>query len=210
MLFAKRAQELGLEVSNPVDTHKISNEISKKVNALENADPTKMEVLRAEVKSYFSELKKKKLRDWILNPFDHRRIGFFSALMYILFFISSFPFFVFGVITNYIPYKVPWMITKRVVKEVEWSSSINGTIGVYFWQIYWLLQSLAVALIFRNWYLLCAFMILVPVTGILAQAYWTYLKRFFGSMRWWMMSADAKKKLVKSRADILKVYDPMS
>ncbi|HTL81709.1 MAG TPA: 1-acyl-sn-glycerol-3-phosphate acyltransferase [Bacteroidia bacterium] len=209
MLFAKRTAEKGLDVSNPAHTHEVTTEIAGKVNRLERESPHAMKEFRHEVKVYFEELKKKKLRDWILNEDDHRRIGFFSAIMFILFFITALPFYLFGLITNYIPYKVPWLVTKKIVKQVEWSASINGTIGVVLWQIWWLLQSLAVALIFRNWYLLWGFMIMVPVCGVLAQAYWTYVKRFAGSVRWWMLGKEDTGKLQRMRAGILSRYSEL-
>jgi hypothetical protein len=55
--------------------------------------------------------------------------------------------------------------------------------GVFLWQFYWLIQGLVVALVFRNWYILGAFMILVPVTGMLAQEIWVMMKKTSGELR---------------------------
>ena len=210
LLFAQRSAEKGMDVTNPVQAHLVSVEIADKMKTLYTASPEKCSTYREEVKKYFSELKKRKLRDWVLDEYDHRKLTAAKLLFYILFFITGFPFYVFGVLTNYVPYKLPWILTKKIVKEVEWSATVNGTIGVIFWQIWWLLQSLVVALVFRNWYILGAFMILVPLCGIHAQAYWVYLKRFSGSMRWWMTNANDKKMLLGLRGNILKKYSELN
>lgn len=210
MLFAKQAQEKNLDVSNPAHTYAVSCAIAEKINAFEKRSPHQSKEFRHEVKTYFEELKKKKLRDRVLNEYDHRRVTDSKVLFYILFFITGLPLHIFGVITNYIPYKIPWLIQKKVVKQIEWSASVNGTIGVYFWQIWWLLQSLAVALIFRNWYLLLAFMLLVPVSGLHAQAYWVYVKRFSGSLRWWMTGKEEGNKLMRMRTGILSRFEELN
>jgi hypothetical protein len=67
---------------------------------------------------------------------------------------------------------------------MEWHASVNGAICVFLWQFWWLLQSLVVALVFRNWYILFSFMILVPVTGIFAQWYWVEMKKIRGKIKW--------------------------
>jgi hypothetical protein len=161
------------------------------------------------VNVYFEDLKKRKLRDRVLNADDHRKVTGANALFYLLFFITGFPLWIFGIITNYIPYKVPYVIAKKVAKNVEFEASVNGTIGVYFWQIYWLLQSLVVALVFRNWYVLGIFMLLVPASGIHAQAYWTYVKRFAGAIRWWKTSGSDKKNLLQARASLIRRFEDL-
>jgi hypothetical protein len=96
------------------------------------------------------------------------------------FFSLLFPFWLLGVVTNYLPYKIPYLIAQKIVRHMEWHASVNGTISVFLWQIFFGLESLAVALVFRNWYVLGAFMIAMPVCGVIAQEYWRKMKKSQG------------------------------
>ncbi|HEU4719513.1 MAG TPA: 1-acyl-sn-glycerol-3-phosphate acyltransferase [Bacteroidia bacterium] len=183
---------------NQADTYHTSKAIAHFVNETTKREPEKIAALRDKAQTYFSKLEELRLRDWLVT--DTKRTG--GIIAGVLLALLTLPFWLFGVITNYVPYKIPWLIQKKIVKNIEWSASVNGTIAVYLWQFYWLLQSLVVALVFRNWYVLGAFMIAVPACGMIAQWNSVRLKKLFGRIRYSNLPANERKDLAEMRSEI--------
>lgn len=180
MVMQEWCEEGYLDPKNHKDTHVISKEVASIINVADRNNPESIARLKSDVEEYKSILKKLKLRDWVLRPANIQGMGAGSLLKDFAFFLLLFPFWIFGTITNYIPYKIPYLIAQKIVKNIEWHASVNGTISVFLYQIMWGLQSLAVALIFRNWFVLGGFMIAMPVCGVIAQAYWVRMKKSKG------------------------------
>ena len=133
-----------------------------------------------------------------------KAISRFGVFVNYFIFLICLPIFIAGVVTNYIPYKIPSLIAKKVVKHIEFNASINVALSLFLWQIYWLLQSLVVALAFRNWYVLTVFMILVPITGLIAQELIVLLKKSNGVMRFLASkNKNRVEELVNRRKEIV-------
>lgn len=180
MLLHDWCVDRNLDPDDHKDTHKVSQEIAAIVNVAEQNNPESIRLLREDASGYKEILEKFKLRDWLLRPKNIEAMGAGSLLNDFAYFFFLFPVWMFGAITNYIPYKVPYLIAQKIVKHVEWHASVNATIGVFLWQICFGLESLAVALIFRDWIILAAFMIAMPICGTIAQEYWVRMKKSKG------------------------------
>lgn len=180
MLLDEWSEEAYIDPHNQKETHAVTEKIVAVINQTDKAEPERVRALAEKAADYNKALKKLNLRDWLMKPKTIAAMGPMQLLGDFLFFFLLFPFWIFGVITNYIPYKIPSIITKRSIKHIEWYASINGTAGVYIWQIFYGLELLAVALIFRNWYVLGAFAVLMPVSGLIAQEYWVRMRKSRG------------------------------
>ncbi len=206
-LFLKDwAEEEYRDPKNQNETHHVSKEIAHFVNEVSNRENSRLVSLREKTAGYFSWLEKTRTRDWAVKKKADGKLKMSNVILNWLFFILVSPIWIFGVVTNYIPYKIPYLIAQKIVKQIEWHASVNGTIGVFLWQFYWLGQSLAVALIFRNWYILGAFMLLVPITGMFAQGIWVMMKRTSGQAK--LLRAEKKQgrvmdEMMKRRTEIV-------
>lgn len=195
MFLEEWCEEKKLDVKNHKDTHVVSKEIAEIINVTTNNNPEVVHSLKEDVVEYKTLLEKYKLRDWLLRPKNIEGMGAGSLLKDFAYFFFLFPLWIFGVITNYLPYKIPYLIAQKIVKHIEWHASVNGTISVFLWQIFFGLESLAVALIFRDWWILAGFMILMPISGVIAQEYWVRMKKSKGR-------TSLIRAFKKNRADI--------
>lgn len=180
LVLRQWAEEEYRDPKNQLETHHTSKEIAHLVNEANKNENSHLVTIREKTAGYFSWLEKTKTRDWVVKKKAEGKLSGANVFFTYFFFVLVSPIWLFGVITNYVPYKVPYLIAQKIVKQKEWHASVNGTIAVFLWQFYWLLQSLVVALVFRNWYVLGAFMLLVPITGMLAQGIWVMLKKNAG------------------------------
>lgn len=206
ILLDEWTEAQGLDPENQNDRHIVSKQIAGAVNELTNTNAELVLSLREKVDTYLLGLKDIGVRDWLMRPKGVESIGGTGLLWDFLYFVLLFPVWLFGMITNYVPYKVPYALAQKIVKHMEWHSSISGTVGTFLWQIWYGLTSLAVALIFRNWYILGAYMIAMPICGYIAQEYWARMKKAKGKSA--LLSAFRSdktqvEKLVTLRAEIV-------
>lgn len=206
MLLEDWSEEAGLDAKDQKATHPITKKIANVVNTADQSGPERVRALDEKVKAYFSSLKDLGLRDWLLRPKNVERMGLAIMLLDFLFFFLLFPFWIFGVITNYLPYKIPYLVANKVVRNVEFHASINGTLSVFLFQIFWGLECLAVALIFRDWWILGAFAVAMPLCGLIAQEYWVRMKKSKGKANLLKAFRSDRKKieaLIHLRAEIV-------
>jgi 1-acyl-sn-glycerol-3-phosphate acyltransferase len=205
MFVEEQAAAAGLDPRNQKETFEISRGIANTINAATKADPERVNALREKTASYFSTLKQHGLRDWLFSD----RIEHQPLIGDLLILLAGFPLWLFGTITNFVPFKIPWLIQKKIVKNIEWSASVNGTIAVFLWQIWWLLQSLAVALVFRNWYLLGGFMLAVPLCGVIAAGWYRIFKKMRGRIRKAGLGKDEALALAQLRKSVVTDYNSL-
>ncbi len=181
MMIPEWAKEKGINPKSQKDCHQFTETITHLIREEEKIIPDHVMELRSKTTTYFKKLKHLNVRDASVHQLERGNLNWAFVLLNYLFFVLFLPVWIFGLITNYVPYKVPSLIANKIVKHIEWHASVNATIGVFLWQIYWLLQSLVIALVFRNWYLLFAFMLVVPLCGMIAYELYIVLKKANGA-----------------------------
>jgi 1-acyl-sn-glycerol-3-phosphate acyltransferase len=174
------AKKDGISRYDQKKTHAYTQRITQ---LLRENEEHKIKELREKAADYFKEIKSVQTREWVVRKMEEGKAGWGNVLLRYFIFLLLLPVWLFGVITNYIPYKIPSMIANKVVKNIEWHASINATMAIFLWQFYWLLQCLIIALVFRNWILLWSFMAAVPVAGIIAQELYVMVKKANGMAR---------------------------
>jgi 1-acyl-sn-glycerol-3-phosphate acyltransferase len=132
---------------------------------------------------YFSLLKKLKIKDWVVRKHHSNSMGYL-LLNFILLSVSS-PLFITGIVLNFIPYKVPFYITKKIVKISDFFLSVNLGIGVFFYIIYHQVFMIFISSYFDNyfWY----FFIAIPVLGYFSLMYFEQFKKFLGVLRFFVL-----------------------
>lgn len=204
ILIPEWASATEVNPRNQKDTFVFSKKIAGFVNDLQRHSPGNAETLRKKVAEYADLVRRNNLRDWLVRK---EKISAANLTGDLLVFILGFGISLFGILTNYFPYKIPWLIQKKIVRNIEWSASVNATLAVFLWQFYWLLQSAIFGLIVRDWFLLAGFMLAVPLCGMFAQWYWVRLKKFTGKIRWNRLSKKFQEELVGMRKEIVEQYD---
>jgi glycerol-3-phosphate O-acyltransferase / dihydroxyacetone phosphate acyltransferase len=202
VLIPKWAERAGISRHHQRKTHAFTQQITHFLKEEEKENPERIKSLREKSADYFKKLKSLKTRDWTVAKNEAGKLNWGGVILNYFVFLLLSPIWLFGVITNYVPYKIPSVIANKIVKHIEWHASVNATMGIFLWQFYWLLQSLVVALVFRDWIILWSFMLAVPLTGMIAQELYVLLKKTNGARRW----LAAKKRvgeLVEMRKEIV-------
>jgi len=154
---------------------RLEQSISEKINFLSKNSSSKIKSINKKVKNYFENLDKNKIEDK-----NFIRPGKFDFIkdFFILF---GLPFFIFGYLSNIIPFLLPKYIVDKKVKDPKFYSAILVTIGSILYFIYFPI------IMITSWFIgrwLGIFIgILVPIFGYLSLFYIEIFKDRFQFIR---------------------------
>lgn len=200
ILVSGYTKEKGL-VDNRVNRFTASREIIERIETASSEKKIDLSHLKIELAEYQKLLDQYKLKDKLLetNPISSGSLAtslLISALL--------FPIHLYGMITNYLPYKLPVLISAKM-KDPQFRSSVNFVLSFLFFPLWYLLM-FSVILIFSV-KLLPAFLIALtwPLTGLFTFYNYTYLRKLGGKIRLLRLKHSHPEKyrqLVNSRNSI--------
>lgn len=127
-------EQKGLNYKNLEHDFIVLKELTEKVNGAAENKPELVHEFTTEAKAYFRELENNRLRDWLINPNQNKRITALTILFRYLLLLLGSPLYLAGVIGNYLPLFLTHKITKKSIKHAEFYSSIAIGVGmVLFW-----------------------------------------------------------------------------
>ena len=155
--------------------------------------PHEVERLRQDNNHYQELLKTHGLRDWLLrkNTAQIQKIVPAFLLSFVLL-----PVFLYGLVLNYIPYKLPLRFTRNV-KDAVFHSSIHFGIGLVLFPIYYLILFLGFLLAFKSFLPALLFLISLPLSGILTFYYYKNLLKLRGRFRLLKLKITGKNRYLE-------------
>lgn len=124
-------------------------ELLQEIADMQQQEPQRFMQLMGITHEYLDELQRLNLRDWIIG----RKVGLAKVLFYTLVAVLLFPLFLFGLVSNILPFEFPALFRKKI-KDRQLHSSFNFVGGMLSFTVYYLLV-LAIAWIVSKSFL-CA------------------------------------------------------
>jgi hypothetical protein len=180
LLKAKMLKQQGLDPKNLEHDYLISKQITAAVNAAEQTHKSELDEFTQKAKSYFADLRKNKLRDWLIDP--NSRINGTKVFLRMLLILLCLPLYLTGIICHYLPYWATEKIVRPKVRNREFYSSFAigvGLIlfwlnlGIWFTVIYYLSPDIlmplaaAVVLVLCGWFTLHFHFFIIKTAGML-------------------------------------------
>jgi len=185
----------------------------KLVEIFENSyiqNPEKIDFLTVLSEKYSEGLKKLNFRDHVIGRQTYSFLYLFLSFIYIL--ILS-PFMIFGIINNYLPFKIPTYIGKRETVHNKFISSINYALSfLLLFPVFYLIIFIIVLLISGNILITVVYLILSAVTGLLSIHHWFDLEKFIARMRYNRLKRNKNKELIelmRYREEIFQLTDEL-
>lgn len=152
--------------------------IQKATEAFKQFPEKVIETTKA-LKEYNNNLKKVKLDDCLLQQ---KPSSFISLLFAILLSILILPLHLYGMILNYIPFKLPiWIASK--IKDKHFKSSVNFVTSLFIFPIYYIIIFIVFCLFTDGYLLPLIFGLTLPVSGLFAFYNYQYMKKLWGKLR---------------------------
>ena len=167
--------EFKVSKNSPISDFDVTEGIAKAVNHFYKKDADTLMKLDEDLKGYVKQLAKMGVRDHVVR--DKKTSYFVDVILIVL----GFPFYLFGLINNYTPYILPYMLAKKTVRKVEFFASINYGAGFFLFLIFYSLQISIVGLIFGKTILLY-YTILLPLSAWFAHSLTVFMKKTKGKM----------------------------
>ena len=186
------------------DNFQLSRTLLDAVAWFEQHDPGRLTALRGALGTYLTALERNKLDDDALD--QSQRPG--TRLADYLNLLLGFPVWLYGLITNYLPYKLPAEIAYRATRETEFIAAIMLGVGILTFPLAYALEAAAVQhWLTHDWRLTLLFAITLPLTGFYALGYWQTLSARLKRLRVRQLPGTTLAALRGQRAAVLRLLD---
>ena len=192
---------------NPKRSLELRNNLSKALNFLKDSNPELYVTIENELHSYFTELKKEKLTPGFFTDEFIRQNAVMVFVNYFLKFIILLPVYIFGLLTHYLPYIIPYRLFKALHIDIEYKTPVQMVAGVLTFPLFYILEIwLFRHFVSQEFYLTCTMLIVLPITGYISMYYWLILQRFVRVVHFYFFIQKKRKKNLIKQRDILLKY----
>jgi len=165
---------------NRTEQFKKAQKIANHLNDLSQKQGAEWEWLQTNCRNYLISLKQYKLKE--LSAKDPLN-SWLRLVIQSLFWLIFLPVQTYGVLVNYLPYKLPSLLIKRI-KDKQFVSSLNFGLSFFLFLIWYALLFVAMLVFFDNWVLIIFVLISFPYAGLLAFYQFKFSRRLRNSWRW--------------------------
>ncbi len=210
--------KLVLEIEDPVlksrpikeQDFEMTKRIVDAVNYFRENQPLRVQRISSMADDYFTSLDRLHLKDHLLSNFSRSRSVFLRTTLTLSYFILGFPFWLYGLVNNYLPYKLPYYITRAITKVKDWHGALFISSGIFTFIIFYSLQIYLVHRLFHDPWITLGYFIFLPVTGFFAYAYHRKFSNVKG--KWlvftlFMKRATLVSQLITTRQSIVTEFE---
>jgi 1-acyl-sn-glycerol-3-phosphate acyltransferase len=156
--------------------------ISDSVHYFMENDPYRVGKIKSQIQAYLNGLDQLSLNDGLINGLANST-PFFGAIKSALYLILGFPFFVYGFINNFLPFRIPYWSAKVISKRPEFHGSIAFSMGTLTFIVFYSVQICLINKYIQDWRITLAYIISLPVSGLFAFSYYKRFTRIKGNLK---------------------------
>ncbi|CAN5427728.1 hypothetical protein BH09BAC5_BH09BAC5_02520 [soil metagenome] len=206
-------KEQGIGKEDKEGAFELSKRIVLTVNFFKDREPKRVEHISSEIRNYFQKIGELGISDKLIKG-SVKESRWWKNMKEFLFIIFGFPFFLYGIVHNYLCFFLADLLSRKLVKQIEYKGAIGAATGMLLYLIFYIFlgvyswKFLHVHSLFNHpgfeW---LAYFISVPATGLFAWYYYRNLR--FINKRWVMMSlfyreSNLVAELIQERNKLIK------
>lgn len=189
---------------NPALSLKLRNVLSSTLHTLHDQKQALYTDLKGKLDQFYVQLDQLNLTAGFISDKFQRKIVSLIYPGYILLFTLLLPFYLLGLVANYLPYKLPVKIFKALNVDIEYRPSVFLVSGLILfpscYTIYYLLFDRYVS---DYWLYQSLFMLLLPISGFITLYFWRSMLRFIRLIRFtFRVPKQALKDIMRLRNEI--------
>jgi len=173
-------EKLGLGKENQPNKFIADKKMIEILDSYDEENLPEMELLNEKVTIYNDKLAKYKFKDWL---FEQPKSWLIFHLQ-MLFLTLTFPLFLYGLINNIIPFKIPKLITKKV-KDKNFHTSIEFGLWTFIYPIFYLILFVLAWVFTDIIWLKWAYILSLPFAGIFTFWYNKFRIKMFAKFRYY-------------------------
>ena len=202
-------RDLGLNTKNKTDEFTITKRMIDGVEWYFQHQPSKVEKFKLMFKSYIEKLDLLGLKDEYIQP-NIKSITLADKLYIYIYIIIGFPFYIYGLLNNYIPYKVPrWLAQKftRTKSEIASAKLLSGMVVFVFY--YFILISIFNRIVNEGAITIVYALTLIP-SGNFVLSYYFHVQKYRQYMRFFAFfyqKTYVMQQVVEERSALINYID---
>jgi glycerol-3-phosphate O-acyltransferase / dihydroxyacetone phosphate acyltransferase len=199
-------QDLGLS-RRQKDKFVLTKAIADSIRYFNQHDPNRVRTIQDQLQSYKENLDKLGLQDKFLRVRQTTPGLVADTLLTTFYLVFGFPVYLFGCLTNYIPYIIPSKIADKLVGEQEFRAPVMMTVGIFSFPAFYSLEIAAVYWWSGSWGWTVLVGTLLPVTGFFALQYfyrWINTRAFLRLLSVFYRRQDLVQQVSQQRAALIK------
>ncbi|MEM1134327.1 MAG: lysophospholipid acyltransferase family protein [Bacteroidota bacterium] len=183
---------------------RIDKGITEALKYFETADANLLQSLSSRLNAYFKKLDLLGIQDGLLKKSNLQTNIFTKSILVILFLLGGLPIWLLGLITNYIPYKIPAQIAKIASKHIEYRAPIMMISGMFTFGFYYTVM-ISLTLIFtNNWLIVLGILLIAPLCGFFVLYYWNIVIETKNNLRL-LAIINKERQIIKDLIDERKI-----
>jgi len=137
-------KEMNLK-SNHLFDFMMTKTLGEMLNEMRKSDMNLHQQISELTREFFEQLEEQGMHIGFFRS-EPKRLSMVAALFWnSLFLILLFPAFAAGLITNYLPYRLPYFISKAIIRDVRYRAGSMLVVAIVLFPIYYALQLLIIA-----------------------------------------------------------------
>ena len=195
VFYEKRAiQRLGMNPREASTLLHVRQRIIAAIQKLAEQDHETMAGLCALIKEYVAIIEKHNFRDWVIERQPYSFAGLFLRSLLA---IPGIPFWILGMLSNYLPYKL-CSLGSRKIKDPQFVSSVQFVLSLILFPVYYLIMIILMIIFIPNiWGILVLVALLIPF-GLFAFKYYIAIKKLNARFRFWCGKRRKNVELLKA------------
>ncbi|MDR1155568.1 MAG: 1-acyl-sn-glycerol-3-phosphate acyltransferase [Bacteroidales bacterium] len=206
VLYLRQAmQRLGLDRHNAEHRLRAQQTMIAALQEYGQTNPDGMSALCLAVREYLTIIQKYSLRDWVVERQPYSLAGLLVQAVWI---VPGIPFWILGMLFNYIPYKLS-ALASRKVKDPQFVSSVQFVAGMVAYPLYDLIMIVLMAVFVPCiWGKIIMPLLLIPL-GLFAYQWYLAIKKLGARFRFWSGKRNQNPEILKAVEWRKKIFEIM-
>ncbi len=167
--------------SGVLNRFRSDQQLVARLDALEKRDPQAVAALVAGLTRFDDTIRLYKLRSWVVGDEKQTFLRLAGGKLLLL---AGLPLFIYGFLTNAIPFFVIDRLVRRKVKDRSFWSTFFLVAGIILFPLIYLAELLLLSLVFSSGWVLAGALIAMPLAGKCAVGWYFLLRKTVGRGRW--------------------------
>lgn len=190
---------------NPKRSLALRKQLADALHHLRTAQPALYQRTSARLLAFFEALRTDRITPGFHTDAYRRKSFALLCLGYLAELALLAPVYLFGLLTNYVPYILPSLVFKAMRLEIEYKAPVQMVVGLICYPLCYGLELWAFhRFIDPRLWTAAIFLLTLPIAGYTAMWYWTELQRFARVLRFqFVVPQERKDAMLRERDSIL-------
>ncbi|MFA5327070.1 MAG: 1-acyl-sn-glycerol-3-phosphate acyltransferase [Prolixibacteraceae bacterium] len=179
--------------NKPLQLYYAEKGLIEHLEETESKYPEPFAKIETKYREYFSSLKRKRVNEEQLRQAKNARwkklpMQFMAVLL-------SFPLFILGFIFNVVPFLIPQLVFRRMVKDIAFLSTFHFVSGLIIFPLFYFAESYLVYVLTGSSTIALIGFILMPFTGKYAYQLFEFYRNFVHQLSYLLSFGDKRKRI---------------